>query len=241
MKTVVVEPIKVKRLPEIIETHIKNLIINGKIKADEQLPTEKEISRQFGVSIVTVREALKGLEVSGLIEKKKGRGGGVFAIQPKSEMVKNSLYSFLSSKSFSSQHLTQLRLIIEPAAVKIAASKIKPSEINMLERNILNAESNIYNMSHDERKQMNIEFHRLIAETTKNPVLSLTIDYVLDFLFHYKLKTLATNINFIRAVISEHRLILDGLKTRNIVETEKAMVSHLKNVEKYFAKNEGKL
>jgi len=234
MKTVVVEPIKVKRLPEIIETHIRNLIIDGKIKAGEQLPTEKEISRQFGVSIVTVREALKGLEVSGLIEKKKGRGGGIFVAKPKSEMVKNTLYNFFAIKKCSIEHLTQARLIIETAVVKIAAKKITKEQIMLLEKNIQYCDTKKEKISSEERKQKNIEFHRLISEATENPILILTTDYVLDFLYEHAIKPLKTNMDFIDNTINDHNNILSKLKVSDSEGAAKSMASHLKNVEKYL-------
>lgn len=240
MRTVTAEPIKIKRLSEIIESHIMDLILRGEVAAGERLPTEKEIGTQFGVSIVTVREALKGLEVSGFIERKKGKGGGVFATQPKSEFVKHSLFTFLTTQKFSSEHLTQLRLVLEPFTVKLAAQKIERSEIRMLEKNVRYCEANISEISTSERKQRNIEFHRLIAEATKNPVLTLTIDYVMDFLFNFKIKNLVYSPDFALSTIQGHWDILAMLKARDANGAEKAMICHLQKVEEFFSEDEGK-
>jgi DNA-binding FadR family transcriptional regulator len=70
------------------------------------------------VSLVTVREALKGLETFGLIEKRKGKGGGIFVAEPRSEYVKTTLFHFLNHKKFTSRDLSELRMIIEPVACK---------------------------------------------------------------------------------------------------------------------------
>lgn len=77
MKKIEFESLKIKRATDIIENRISNMIIKGIIKPGEKLPTEKELSEQFDVSIVTVREALRGLEVAGLIEKKRKRWGNI--------------------------------------------------------------------------------------------------------------------------------------------------------------------
>jgi DNA-binding FadR family transcriptional regulator len=238
MKTVIPEPIKIKRLSEIIETHIRSLIVDGDITVGERLPTEKEIARQFGVSIVTMREALKGLEASGLIEKKKGKGGGVFATSPKSDIVKKSIYSFLISKKFSSQHLTELRLIIEPVAARIAAERITSWEIKGLERNVRYSETKFNEISSEERKQKNIEFHRLVAEATKNPVLSLTTDFVMDFLFEYKIRPLPTSVTFIKNTVREHQNVLERLKAHDPKGAEDSMTFHLKSVESFLVRTE---
>ncbi len=240
MEKITIEPIKAKRLSELIESHITNLITEGETVPGERLPTEREIAAQFGVSLVTVREALKGLEVSGLIEKKKGKGGGVFTVERRSEFVKHSLFTFLSAKKLTSEHLTQLRLMIEPATAALAAQKIQPSEIERLEENVLFCQDNIRDISTDVRKQKNIEFHRLIAETTKNPVLALTIDYVMDFLFDFKIKNLTYNPEFAMSTIEGHWDILARLKARDPDGAENAMVRHLQHVEEFFSQGERK-
>lgn len=74
MKTVTAEPIKVKRPSEMVESHILDLMLKSEIPPGERLLTEKEMREQFRASLVTVREALEGFEVSGFIEKKKGKG-----------------------------------------------------------------------------------------------------------------------------------------------------------------------
>ena len=142
-KKVIPEPMKVRRLSEIVESHIRDLILDGEIALGEQLPTEKELCVQFGVSIVTAREALKGLEAMGLIEKRKGRSGGIFVSQTKIDSLKIPLYSFLQGRNCSTAHLTELRMIMEPAAVRIAAAYITGRAIKELEKNIQSCESMI--------------------------------------------------------------------------------------------------
>jgi GntR family transcriptional regulator, transcriptional repressor for pyruvate dehydrogenase complex len=78
VKKVEFESVKIRRATDIIENRISRMILNGTIKPGEKLPTEKELSDQFDVSVVTVRQALRGLEVTGMIEKKRGKGGGIY-------------------------------------------------------------------------------------------------------------------------------------------------------------------
>ncbi len=243
MKKVIFEPLKIRRLSEIVETHIRDLILDGEIKAGERLPTEKGLCEQFGVSSVTAREALKGLEVLGLIEKRKGKGGGIFVSQIKSESVKIPIYSFLNSKKAALIHLAETRMILEPVAVKMATSRITPNEIKHLEKNILECKQKLKKAGQTfsekdffDIEEKNVEFHRLIAEATHNPVLAFTIDYVCDFLFFYKKKTLIPNIEFSKRTVDEHSKIIVQLKIGNADGAEKEMVMHLKNVEKHFEK-----
>jgi GntR family transcriptional repressor for pyruvate dehydrogenase complex len=246
MQTISFETIKTRRLSEFIENYIRDLILKGELERGAKLPTEKEISRQFGVSIVTVREALRGLEAFGLIEKRKGRGGGIFVRkETKSDSVKIALHDFLSSKKFSSQHIGELRLMIEPVVVRAACSKITSDEIRELERNIKYCENKISKAStyfpekeFFDLEERNVEFHRLIAESTHNPIVALTIDYAMDFLFSFKKSILVPDIQFSAQTAHAHRKIVAQLKAGNPDGGERAMITHLIEVEAYLKDKE---
>lgn len=239
-RQIIAEPIKTTRLSDIIETHIRRMILDGEISPGERLPTEKEISRQFGVSVITAREALKGLEVSGLIERRKGRGGGSFGRMLGTDALKAPLNSLLSLKKISSDNLTELRLIMEPSAARIAAKRISAEELETLEKNVSHCEATSDKWDErvvDERKQKNIEFHLLIAEATKNPVLTLMVDLFMDFLFESKIKTFRPDPRFTSETINDHRRILTRLMERNGKQAEKEMIVHLERIERYFTEN----
>ena len=243
MKKVIPEPIKLRRLSEIVESHIRNLILGGEIAIGEQLPTERDLCAQFGVSIVTAREALKGLEAMGLIEKRKGRTGGIFVSRTKIDSLKIPLYSFLQGRNCSTTHLTELRMIMEPAAVRIAAARITGRAIKELEKNIQSCESMIAGVGESlteeeffRIEQGNIEFHRLIAESTDNPVLTLTIDYVMDLLFNVKRRALIPDLDITIGTTKDHRNILAYLKKGDPDGAEKAMVLHLTRLEQHLEK-----
>lgn len=131
------------RLAETVENHIRKLILQGDIKPGDKLPTEEEIGKQFGVSIVTVREAVRGMEVLGLIEKRKGKNGGIFVTEVNISPFKDAVGSYLRSKNLTSSDIAQLRLIIEPGATEIATSQVTIDEIAAIEKNILVCEERI--------------------------------------------------------------------------------------------------
>jgi len=239
-------PITYKKLSLLIENQIKQRILAEEFLPGDRLPSEGEIGRQFGVSLVTVREALKGLETYGLVEKRKGKGGGVFVSELRSESVKIQLYHFLNQKKFSSKDLSEIRMIIEPVACRIASKRITKTIIDKLDKNIEHCDQLIERAGDNfneedflELEENNIAFHSLIGEATQNPVLVLTTDYILDFLFNFKKITLIPNREFSHGVIRDHRLILSRLKKKNGPSAEKAMVGHLKHVENYLTEHEG--
>lgn len=235
------EPINFKKLSELIENHLKDLILKGEIEPGERLPSERELGRQFNVSLVTVREALKGLETYGLIQKKKGKGGGIFVSELRSDAVKVLLFHFLHQKRFSIRDLSELRMMLEPASSRIAARRISSAKLDELEANIEHCEAFMDSIGKAfsendffRLERSNVEFHRIIGEATENPVLILTIDYVLEFLFNFKRMTLIPNLTFSHGIVRDHRVIFDALKEKDGNAAEKAMVSHLQNIEKYL-------
>lgn len=120
------KPLPIVRTSELIEKDFKKAIINGKLRPGDKLPTEKQMAEEFGVSVVTLREALTALQVLGLIVKKKGRGGGVIVSEINNEALKDSLGHYLNFKDLLPQHLYEVRSIIEPRASRLAAKNITP-------------------------------------------------------------------------------------------------------------------
>jgi GntR family transcriptional repressor for pyruvate dehydrogenase complex len=214
--------------------------MKGTIKPGEKLPTEKELSNQFDVSVVTVREALRGLEVAGLIEKKRGKGGGIYVTEINNDSVKEALHTFLKRRDFSSHHLAEVRLTIEPTIVRIASTQITADELASLENNLITCEEKIERSKpaiqlkdYHFIGEKNLEFHRLIGEATHNPVFVLTMDYILDFISDFKKSYFTPDIQLCTKVIDDHRDIFTSLKEGKTTEAEAKMLSHLKYLEVY--------
>lgn len=241
MDKITFEPVLFSRVSEHIERKIAESILDGKLKAGDRLPTEKEMAKQFGVSLVTLREALTALQIFGLIEKKKGQGGGVFVSEVNSESIKTALGYFLSFHYLAPQHLYEVRKIIEPPLVRLAAQNITHDEIKKLEKNIAYCEERLRETrGHFTEKEFweldkeHVNFHRLIAEGTHNPILSLTIDYVFDFLSLCEKELLVTDFQYAASNVSDHKKILRSLKARDAKSCEKEMVRHLRALDEYL-------
>jgi GntR family transcriptional repressor for pyruvate dehydrogenase complex len=242
---VIFEPLKMRRLSEVIESSIKDLIITGQLKVGSRLPTEAEIGKQFGVSLVTVREALRGLEIFGIIKKKRGKDGGIFVSEIESDVVKSAVHNFLVSRKFSAKDLGDMREIIEPATVAIAALNVNEEEIRSIEENVRYCEDKIAKKKNAftarvffDIEERNVEFHRLLAEATHNPIIALTVDYMMDFLISFKKAVLVQDIEFSRDTVKEHRELLDDLKKHDPVSARQHMIKHLKLVDTYLMSKE---
>ncbi len=241
MKKLKFEPILVGRASEHIERKIKEAIIDGRLRPGFKLPTEKEMAEQFGVSVVTLREALTALQVFGVIEKKKGKGGGIFVAELDNDSIRKYLGHYLSFKNLSIKHLYDVRKIIEPPLLKLAAISINDEELKKLEQNVSDCEemirkagSNFSEKEFFDLDQMNVDFHRIIAESTHNPILVLTVDYVFYFLGEVELKLMVPDLKFSQDTIREHRAILESLKERDSQRCEKEIMIHLEHLDRYL-------
>jgi GntR family transcriptional repressor for pyruvate dehydrogenase complex len=233
--------IRTRRLSEVIENHLRELILSGEVRPGDKLPNEKELSKQFGVSLVTVREGLKGLESLGLIEKKPGKGGGIFISDLSNDSLKMALHRFLSTKKVSYRDIGELRVILEPVSIRKAAAKITPSEITKLEKNMLVCDQIIHDAPDPltertfiEFEERNIEFHTIIAQASGNPLLAFAIESEIGLLFPLKKDVLAFEIGYLRQALTGHRNIVKYLKIKDAVKAQTQMSKHITLLETYL-------
>ncbi|MBW2678891.1 MAG: FadR family transcriptional regulator, partial [Deltaproteobacteria bacterium] len=182
---------------------IRTAILAGKLKPGDVLPPEKELTEQFGVSKQTLRESLRALEHMGLIDVRKGIGGGAHIVEVDIEVTKQSLANFLYFKDLTIENLSELRKLIEPHAAAKAADHISKDDLQKLDQLNQTARDNLNNnllaeMSHDE-----INFHRVIAQNTGNPILILILDFVENLLEDFK-KVLKPDMAFSKSVLDAH-------------------------------------
>lgn len=212
-----------------IINQIRNAIIQKHLKPGDKLPPEKELIDKFQVSKQTLREALRALEYLGLIEIKKGANGGAFVAEVDIEITIANLINFLHSRNLSIRHLTEVRKVIEPYCAKIAAEKISEEDLNKLQ-NSIELCTNIYSRGYSaEVTESEINFHRIIANTTQNPIMILITDFVEDILQDTK-NILRPDKAFSKAVIEAHSRIYNAIADRNPEKAYNEMLKDVSNV-----------
>ena len=120
-------PIKNIKIYEAIMDQIKEAVKNGELKRGDKLPSERELSEKLEVSRASVREALKALEMLGLIESRHGEGNFIKTNFEDSLLEPLSIiFLLMGSKN---EEIIQLRKIIEPEAAAMAAKNITEDEL----------------------------------------------------------------------------------------------------------------
>lgn len=160
-----------RRYSEQVVDILKAKILCKSLAIGDKLPGEKELTAQFDVSRTVVREAIRVLEESGLVEIKKGRTGGVFVTGVLYKPVSTSLRSLADHGAISIENLLDARLLIEPHIVSLAVTNATADDLNSLQAIIDNASSHEGNA--ELLRRDNINFHVLLAKAAGNPVLSI--------------------------------------------------------------------
>ncbi len=176
----VFRPLEKKRYFEQIADLIQDKILRDPLEAGTNLPSEKDLSLEFQVSRSVIREALRMLEVSGLVTIKKGPSGGIFVSNGYHKPITNSLNNLITSGDVTIDHLFDVRLLIEPHIAMEAALNAKDEHIKKLKELI--DDSSLHQDDPIRLKRNNLKFHLFVAKASGNPVLALLLESVIELL-----------------------------------------------------------
>src|ERR1700749_4349871 len=125
--------VSVGRISEIIVEQIRLLMRQGQLKPGDRLPPERDLCERFGVSRVTVREALRMLESSGLVEIRVGARGGAFVTSPTTDRVGEGLADMLPLSAISAADVTEVRIVLEIGIVPLVCERATEEDLADLE------------------------------------------------------------------------------------------------------------
>ena len=213
-----------------IVDQIRSAILDGRFEPGDQLPNEKEMTDQFGVSKHTLREALRALEAMGLLEIRKGAGGGPVVVEVDQGSLNNQLMSFFRFKDVSIKDLSQVRRLIEPFLAKLAAQNMQPEQISQLHELNLKCESILEKGRSIVGGREEIDFHVVLARASGNPVLETMLDFVNSYLAQLKLQH-KPGMGFSRKVLESHKEITRAIERKDGDLAAELMLKHVIEVE----------
>ena len=174
------EPIAPSRAFEEIAAQIRELVASGRLKPGDRLPAERDLSAKFNVSRNTLREALRALELSGMIELRKGASGGAFVLPGSSGVVVNGLRDLYHLGAIKPEHLTEARVWLSEVVVRVACERLTEQDLLALEENIALATKADKAGNFQQRADLHREFHNLLAAATRNPIIMITMEGVME-------------------------------------------------------------
>lgn len=171
--------IKTRRVFEEICEQIRNRLASGALKPGDKLPAERDLAVEFKVSRPAVREALRTLEISGVVALRKGVKGGAFIQDGNPAMLTQSLRDLMFLGSVSLRSLAEARVLINGVVIKLACERASEEDFKALTDNIDFIESS-EDLQH--RANAGVMFFRLIARATRNEVLMMLVDSLGDII-----------------------------------------------------------
>ena len=125
-------PVAVTRASSAIADQIRSAIVSGRLPQGERLPPERELAAQFGVSRVTVRDALRALEATGLVEIRVGARGGAFVRAPSGSLVAQAMTDMMLMSEAGTEDVVEARLIVELGTVTLACARATDQDLERL-------------------------------------------------------------------------------------------------------------
>ncbi len=225
-------PVKNIKVYEQVIEKIKEMIVSGKLKKGDKLPPERELVDQLQASRASIREALKALQIIGLIESRQGGGNYI------RESFEGSLFEPLSIM-FSLQNsrpeeILELRKIIEVETAALAAKNINEEELIEIKRIIDQIKE-----SYDEElnAKLDKELHYKIANASGNflvVVILTAVSSLVDSFIKDARKLILTQIENREILIEHHENLYNALLEHNKGRAAEVMRKHLDFVNEYL-------
>ncbi len=214
-----IKPISKNKLFENITSEIINLIKDGKWKAGDKIPGEIELAESFNVSRNILREALKSLELSGILEAKAGRGT-FLTVDANTNIKKMEFFNTLKANN-EIKELMETRLVIEPELARLAVKNATDEEIKAIEK---------YCVDKDEYTlDKGVKFHMNIVKLSKNKILYTLLNSIIDEIeaqrFMYIDKYVKSD--FLIENLNEHKKIYEALENRDADLVYELLYKHI--------------
>jgi GntR family transcriptional repressor for pyruvate dehydrogenase complex len=227
------KPIERVSVSQGVLKRIIELIRKGDFKPGDKLPSIQLFSEKMQVGASSVREALKQLQIIGLVNMKQGEGTFI-SDKASPAYISNRMGHLLDVKKPDILYCLEVRKIIEKGAVALAAQRASENVINKLGDSIQRMKGVI-----DDPKGFaleNINFHLIIVEATKNPILIVIFNSIYDLIIEEQ-QAVAEILDLKSKSIEQHTNICNAIKEHNIDKAIKEMGKHLDNIQKAILKS----
>jgi GntR family transcriptional repressor for pyruvate dehydrogenase complex len=216
---------KVRRYEQVAE-QIRRMISDGALKPGDLLPPERELVEKLGVGRSSIRDAVRTLEVMGILEPRQGHGTVVRDLSADALVVPLSLV--LTRKRELVTELLDVRRMIEPGLAARAAKNATAEEIAHMGAILARHEAKL--RRGEEAMDEDSDFHYAIALAARNSVVLRVLDVLMDLLRESRSRSLQVPGRPQRS-FDGHRRILRALQKRDAKAAEAAVRRHLKEIE----------
>lgn len=237
--------IKQLKRSDLVAEEIKRLITERNLNPGDKLPREIELQQQFEVSKGTIREALKSLEVQGLVKISTGpSGGGTIAEVPLNRTLQ-FMQNYLFFQDVTIDHIYTVRQMLEPELAASAVPHLTEEHFHALEHSISCCDPTQSAEDLLSQRREDVHFHDILAAASPNPFLRFTCEIINEMireLIVYGNRTpLSEHRRFGEVNADFHRDILNAARARDADEVRRLMSEHMRDAAASVKRMKGRI
>jgi GntR family transcriptional regulator, transcriptional repressor for pyruvate dehydrogenase complex len=219
------ETVRRNKVYEDVARQIERLILK-KLRPGDKLPSERELAQTLGVSRSSIRDAIRSLELMGMVEPRQG--AGTIVCEVSSSSLANPLGNALKRKQELIGELLDFRKILEPPLAARAAVHASSEEVAEME-DILERQSEKLHTGESTIAE-DSEFHYSVALASGNSVVLKVLDILMDLLRETRERSLQIE-GRPQKSLAGHRRILTAIKRHDAEAAKAAMRRHIEDIE----------
>ncbi len=210
-----------KPLRDVVFENLREAIVEGKLKPGQRL-MEVQLAEQLGVSRTPVREAIRKLELEGLVVMLPRKGAYV------ADMSLKDIIDVL-----------EIRASLEGLAASLAAERISDEDIKKLESIVDEFKDSVNESDVEYLLKKDVEFHECIFEAANNKKLHQVINSLWEQVYRFRF-TYVSDYDSTVKIIEEHKMILDAIKTGDSKLAKKYAMEHIQKAENFMIETTSK-
>lgn len=234
-------PIRTRRAFEEICERIREQLALGVLKPGDKLPPERELAQQLGVSRNVLREALRSLEMAGILRLLKGVKGGAFIREGDTSRMNEVMRDMLSLGSISVRELSEARINVIDLVVRLACVSARQRDFEALEANIERTDLATHEGRLLDRVECSREFYKLLAESTGNKVIAMITNSVTEIHMRFVYAKVASSGAATPRLTDKRRQFLSALRARDVAAATRLMRIHLESVQRMLELDPGSM
>lgn len=216
------EPIEQSTMSELVAKRLIKLLSNGSLKSGDRIPPERDLAVRLHVGRTTLREALKLLTLSGVLEAR--RGDGTYVCDQFGNLLSQQLAWPVLLNTHDVDMVLEVRAPLEVQAARLAAERVTPADLEKIGvfRQLLAIEGRDI----ERETNLDLQFHDAIACTARNKLLSDLMRSLHSILRQYIMLSNEMTAR-LQTTVAEHQKIYDAIATHDPDAAEVAMEEHL--------------
>lgn len=220
------QPVRTRRAFEAVCDQVRRQVADGVLLPGHRLPGERELAEDFDISRSAVRQALRNLELAGIVQSRTGVNGGFFIRNGGSDGITQAVRDMVGLGQVPTESLFEARIELTNVAIRLACERATESELDAIAADIAE-QAKLFEQGQSSRSVMVGNFYRLLARATHNEVIEMLVDALSEIV-----RTIMAGVDPKphQDMISARSKVLRYLRARDPVRACAAMARHLRHV-----------